>query len=175
MSGPRINGWRISSTEAQLVRGLFFAYGFPHPTSAPYRDYSVRASQSEGGQVRHGYKNVRLFWDVLTRPQALFLRNIIQEGLDDAGFIYLTIDRANGTAGGVDWIDVRGRPHMPDFDPSTPIVTATGIVHRNIELYVNNIFIVNDPAWFGGTVSAPRTITAGVLTLAGSAVSSSVT
>ena len=138
----------MASTEAGLTNNGLFAQKFPPPTSAVYRDYSTRVSQSTGGQARHGYKNVRLFWEVLDRRQALLLRTTIQAGLDATGVVFWTIDRANGTSGGPDWIDVSGKPYMPDFDPSTPIASATAVAHSRVELYINNLTIVNDPATF---------------------------
>lgn len=147
MATPRVLGWRIAATEAALANGYMFLRGIPLPDTAPYRDHSQRVSKTTGGQARHGYKNVRLFWEILDRAQANRLRTIVQAGLDDAGYVYLTIDRNNGIAGGPDWIDVRGRPYMPDFDPSQ-IAGATGTVHQRVELFVNNLTIVNDPATF---------------------------
>jgi hypothetical protein len=80
----------------------------------------------------------------------------------------MTIDRANGTGSGPDWIDVSGKPHMPDFDPSR-FVGATNIVHQNMELFLNNLTIVNDPAHFPAELPHPDIITMDQLTLAGSA------
>ena len=148
MSTPIRLGWRIASTEAGLARGNFKVRNIPPPDSAPYRGYSHRVSKTTGGQARHGYKNVRFFWEVLDRGQAAALKRVIQAGLDDAGLLFLTIDRNDGDAGGIDWIDVSGRPYMPDFDPSTPIASASRTAHERIELFVNNLTIVNDPASF---------------------------
>lgn len=168
MTNPARIGWRIALTEAGLNLGWFFARGLPPPTNAPYHDYSTRVSHSEGGQSRHGYKNVRMFWETLTRGQASNLRTVLQAGLDSGtGLIFLTIDRANGSGSGPDWIDVSGRPHMPDFDPSR-FAGATNIVHQNVELFLNNLTIVNDPALFPALMLPPP-ITVNELTLAASA------
>ncbi len=148
MGVPQRLGWRMATTEAGLATNWLFAQRFPPPTSAVYRDYSTRVSQSTGGQVRHGYKNVRIFWEILDRTQALFLRTTVQGSLDVGGLMYWTIDRANGTSGGPDWIDISAKPYMPDFDPTTPIASASAIAHRNIELFLNSITIVNAPAVF---------------------------
>ena len=147
MSEPRKLGWRIATTEAGLASGYFFAMGLEVPTNAPYHDYSTRVGQSTGGQARHGYKNVRCYWERLDRREARMLREAVQAGLDLTGTIFLTIDRANGSGDTFDWIDVSGKPHMPDFDPSR-FGGATNIMHENVELFVNNLTIINDPASF---------------------------
>jgi hypothetical protein len=141
-------GWRIASTEAGLQKGAFFVRRIPPPHSFEYKDYSVRRPQSQGGESRHGYENVTILWDRLTPKQSNELRTVIQAGLDDAGYIYLTVDRSNGLASGRDWIDVRGRPQMPDFLPLTPVAGSNGIMHGSVRLFVNELFIVNDPASF---------------------------
>ena len=147
MSTPRKLGWRISTTEAGLGSGYYHALGIPPPTNAPYHDYSTRVGQSTGGQARHGYKNVREFWERMDRTEATTLKEIIEAGIALTGEVFLTVDRANGEGDTFDWIDVRGKPHVPDFDPSR-FAGASDIVHENIELFVNNLTIVNDPASF---------------------------
>lgn len=147
MSAPRKLGWRIATTEAGLASGYLFALGISPPTNAPYRPYSVRVGRSTGGQARHGYKNVRMFWANLDRVEARILKEIVEAGIALTGEIYLTVDRADGDSDTFDWIDVRGKPHTPDFDPSR-FAGASDIVHENIELFTNNLTIVNDPASF---------------------------
>lgn len=147
MSAPRRFGWRIATTEAGLASGYFSALGIQPPTNAPYHPYSTRVGQSTGGQARHGYKNVRMFWANLDRIEARILKERVVAGIALTGNVYLTIDRANGDGDTYDWIDVYGKPHIPDFDPSR-FAGASDIVHENIELFVNNLTIVNDPASF---------------------------
>jgi len=176
MSKPPVRfGWRIATTEAGLSTGWFFALKLTPPTNAPFHDYSVRVSHSEGGQARHGYNNVRLFWETLSRGQGNTLRTVLQASLDSSSKrVFMTIDRANGTGAGPDWIDISGKVHMPDFDPSQ-FAGATGIVHQNVELFLNNVTIINDPAifldYFPGST---QIVVAGQATLAGSAVTASV-
>lgn len=141
-------GWRVASTEAGLQTGAFFARRIPPPNTFEYKDYTVRNPQSQGGQSRHGYKNITILWDVLTPKQANALRDVIQAGLDDAGYVYLTLDRSNGEASGRDWIDVYGRPEMPDFQPQAPVAGADGIVYGTTSFFLNALVIVNDPASF---------------------------
>lgn len=141
-------GWRIASTEAGLQTGAFFARRIPPPHTFEYKDFSVRTPQSQGGQTRHGYKNITIIWDSLTLQQANALREVIQAGLDDAGYVYVTLDRSNGTASGRDWIDVYGRPEMPDFQPRAPVAGSNGILYGQTKLFVNALVIVNDPASF---------------------------
>jgi len=81
----------------------------------------------------------------LDTKQSNALREVIQAGLDDAGYVYLTLDRSNGTASGRDWIDVYGRPQMPDFRPAA---NSGGKLHNSVTFVLNAIVIVNDPASF---------------------------
>ena len=141
-------GWRIASTEAGLQKGNFFVWKIPPPDSFEFKDYSTKMPQSQGGQSRHGFPNITILWTSMAPLQSQALRFLIQEGLDDAGFVYLTIDRSNGTSSGRDWIDVRVRPEMPDFRPQSQVASSDGIMHGQVRFYGNDLFIVNDPASF---------------------------
>lgn len=145
MTVMSVLGWRIASTEAGLQTGALFARGIPPPDVFEYKDYSERRPQSQGGQSRHGYKNITVVWNRLDTKQSNALRAVIQTGIDDAGFVYLTLDRSNGTASGWDWIDVYGYPQMPDF---RPIEDSSGRMHGSVNFVLNAIVIVNDPASF---------------------------
>lgn len=138
-------GWRVASTEAGLQTGAFFVRGIPPPSIFEYRDYSERRAQSQGGQSRQGYKKATVVWDDFDNKQSNALREVIQAGLDDAGYVYLTLDRSNGSASGRDWIDVYGRPHMPDFLPQP---YSGGRMHGRVTFVLNALVIVNDPASF---------------------------
>ncbi len=145
MTVVSVLGWRIASTEAGLQIGAFFARGIPPPDVFEYKDYSERRPQSQGGQSRHGYKNITVVWNRLDIKQSNALRDVIQAGIDDVGYVYLTLDRSNGSASGRDWIDVYGYPQMPDF---RPIENSGGLMHGSITFVLNAIVIVNDPASF---------------------------
>lgn len=141
-----MNRWRIGVSEAGLA--YFLAIPLPPPDVAVYRDASQEISKSRGGVARHGYKSVTLQWNRLTAAQGALLRDYVQDALDSAGgVLFLTIDRANGTAPTFDWIDVSGRPQLPEFSSSLPTYVQGG--HRgfnNVSLRVNNLSIVNDPS-----------------------------
>jgi hypothetical protein len=141
-------GWRLASTEAGLQKGNFFVWKIPPPSTFEYKDYSTRMPQSQGGQSRHGYSSITILWEGLDTAQSHALRFIVEAGLNDAGFVYLTIDRSNGNASGRDWIDVRVRPEMPDFRPRAPVAGSNGILHDQVRFFGNDLFIVNDPASF---------------------------
>ena len=44
-----------------------------------------------------------------------------------------------------DWIDVYGKPQMPDF---RPIANSSGKLHGSTTFVLNALVIVNDPASF---------------------------
>ena len=140
--GNNINT-RIATSEAGLATGALFARKIPKPQTF-YRDHSSRSSQGEGGEARHGYLNVSLLWDTLTASQASALKAVITAAQgQSSGLMYLTIRRTDATNGDTDWIDVSGRPLMPEFQSSND-----GRIFRNVELTINNLTILNDPSTY---------------------------
>lgn len=145
MTIPYNIGWRIATALVDLpVGSAFFVRKIPPPTTAIYADHGEKVAHSEGGESRHGYRNIRIFWDVIDRNQASALRAVLDDAVTNFGsIVFLTLDRSNGEAGGEDWIDVSGRLHMPDFNPFANVRNRG---YQGVELFVNNITIINDPA-----------------------------
>lgn len=138
----RLNA-RIATSEAGLAKGALFARGIPVPQMF-YRDHSSRSAQGEGGETLHGYKAVTLLWENLTASQAAALRDMIDTAQAAAnGLIYLTILRNDAANGNYDWIDVSGRPSMPEWNPA-----YDGHVYAPVEMVVNNLTILNDPSTY---------------------------
>lgn len=138
--------YRLATTENGLATGHLFVWQLPPPTTATYRDHSQKFPQSDGGEARHGFRSVELTWNTLTPAQAYTIRRMVVTVLSAGNPLYLTINRADGTRPGNDWIDVFGRPRIPDIEPEGSIAGASGFYHRNVTLFVNNLTIVNDPA-----------------------------
>jgi len=138
--------FRIATTQSGLSRGYFFLLRIPPPSLSEYKDHSVRFSQSLGGVSLQGYKKSTLVWDQLAPFQAVILRKKVEEALSGSGFLYMTINRSNGTKSGFDWIDVRGIPHLPDFRPDGRIAGSSSVSIMNTELILNNITIIADPS-----------------------------
>lgn len=138
----RLNA-RIATSEAGLAKGAFFVRGIPKPQMF-YRDHSTRSPQGEGGETLHGYKAVTLLWSDLTAAQAAELRDLIETAQAAATpVIFLTITRDNADNGNYDWIDVSGRPLMPEWQPG-----RDGEVFTQVEFVVNNLTILNDPSTY---------------------------
>lgn len=140
--------FRISLTEAGLAKGMSFLRNIPPPDSPIYNDHSAKVGKGQGGQARHGFATATVLWDALSPDQSYELRTLVQNALDGLGVIYLTIDRSNGTSPGPDWIDVYGVPYMPDIAPGRTRGKRRGVIHNSIQLFVNDLTIVNDPAVF---------------------------
>lgn len=139
--------FRLALTEAALATGRLFVRQLPPPSLVPYQDHSVKVGKGEGGQSLHGYQRCTFMWDNMATKHSYVLRTLIQAALDSAGgVLYATIDRSNGTAPGGDWIDVYGVPIMPDFAPGAARGIRNGVAHSNVQLVINNLTIVNDPA-----------------------------
>jgi hypothetical protein len=136
--------FRLATSEAGLTKGYLFTQGLP-PPQPDFNDYSVKVSQSDGGEARHGYQNVTLLWEALTRSQGARLRQLVE---DSNGTIYATFPRADGKSAGWDYIDVSGVPLIPDMAPSAVPQARGGWVYQNVQLVIRNITIVNDPASF---------------------------
>lgn len=136
--------FRLAASEAGLAKGYLFAHGIPAP-QVEYRDHSVKVSQSDGGQARHGYKTVSLLWATLTREQGASLRAIV-EGAGST--IYASFPRGNGAGEGWDFIDVSGKPQMPDMAPDDTLAGRQTWIYQNVQLVINNLTIINQPASF---------------------------
>lgn len=134
--------WRIALASADLAKGAFFAWKLPAPQRPVYADYSVKVPQSQGGMTRQGYDNITLLWDELDGLQLNTLKTIVEAAIV-AGALYLTIDRADGSGALNDFVDVHGLPHPLEF---TPTASARGTVFSNVQLFVNNLTVDNDPS-----------------------------
>lgn len=136
--------YRLATALADLAKGHLFSYGIPVPDQPVYQDHSTRPYLSDGGQALRGFSYVTWLWDELTLNQASTLRLLVETALDADTPLYLTIDKGwNGGSARNNWIDVSGRPIVPQI---TPQPRASGWVVRNVELRVVNLTVENDPA-----------------------------
>jgi len=140
--------WRIANTEADLPANPLFVHNVPSPTQIEYRDHTTRISQSEGGIARHGYINAKILWTKLTPNQASLIRDFVETAKSGTGLLYMTINKLDGSADSYGWMDVSGRPNLSDIVPDQPIVGATGYLHSNVVLELNNITILDDTPSF---------------------------
>lgn len=138
--------YRISTTGAGLAKGNFFLLNIPPPDNVEYRDHSVEVDVGLGGMVLHGYRNVRFLWTNLRPNQTHRIKNLVDEALSAGTDLYLTFDRDNGDAPGRDWIDTSGTPHPMIIDRVPSVAGSRRSAHVNVELFVNNLSIVNDPS-----------------------------
>lgn len=144
--------WRVSLTEADLDRGAFKLFNIPVPTIGEYNDSSVEVSRGEGEQALHGFATYRFMWDVVSRSQAHNIRVWIDGAKAATGWLYMTVDLTDDSGFGVQWVDVRGKPHR-DYKAAD----AGSIVGRlpgssghmsNYTLLLNAVEIVNNPSLF---------------------------
>ena len=142
MSNRWLFYWRIATSSAGLATGNFFVRKLPPPSLPAYLDYSVKNPQSKGGLTRQGYDNVRIAWETMDGLQIKVLKDLVETAIV-SGSLYLTIDRADGTGIANDFIDVHGVPHPITYNP---VQNARGVVFQDVELFVNNLVIDNDPS-----------------------------
>lgn len=142
--------YRLALSEAELEDGTLDTWGLQPPSTAPYVDHTEVVGQSDGGQALLGYDQVTLSWDVLTPFEASQLVRLVREalGTDGEGFLYLTVSRSNGTSPDSDWIDVMGRPHVPQVITPPNVGAVSHLYHQNVTLFVNNLTVLNDPSLF---------------------------
>lgn len=145
-------GWdyRISLTEAGLTTGSLTLYHIVAPNKAPFRDSAVSRGRSDGGQALHGALSMEALWDRTTMAQAWRLRKFIDDAKAGTGLLYMTIDKNNASGMRPQWIDVSGRPHVPervndDGDIAGRMRVGQQFVD-NFVLFLNNISILNDPS-----------------------------
>ena len=139
--------YRIAPTLAGLETGYFLAYGIPQPDITTFADYSIRRPQSTGGQARHGYNRVTLFWNNLDSEQVYIIREMIDtletaNGIG-AATLYLTVPRTDGTKPGGGFVDVSGLVAMPEW---TPVSRGNGLLFENVELMLNAVTVEADPS-----------------------------
>lgn len=139
----------MSTTEAGLASGYFFLREIPPPSEVVYKAYSRVYDTSRGGAVQQGYQNVEILWQTLRPKQAYAIKQLVDTALATANkYLYLTVDRANGTNPGRDWIDIYGYPREMEIVQKGPIVGSSGVIHENVRLFVNNVSVINSPAVF---------------------------
>ena len=144
--------WRIALTEAGLERGGFPLWGIPVPTLAPYNDASVESPRSDGEQALHGFETVDFLWEVLTAEQAFNIRRLIDQAKAATGWLYFTVDLNDDSTPGVQWADVRGKPHrdfkQADAGPIIGRLQGSLNHHKNYRLLLNNVNVLNNPSIF---------------------------
>ena len=138
--------WRITDTLANLERSLFLRYGIPSPSQSQYKDHSQRISQGEGGMARHGYRNLEVLWLKITPCQADSIRDFVESAKSGSGLLYMTVKPLDGTS--VEWMDISGKPDLSDIAPDAPLIAASGYIHSNIKLTLNNVTIIDTTPTF---------------------------
>ena len=136
---------RIATSEAGLDTGwLLYSWKLPEPTTPVYNDHSVTVDTADGGQALRGFRLVRLYWNRLSDQQCQRLATMIRTVLAADGFLYLTVDKGwNNITYQNNWIDVRGKPHALTIGPAGG---TGGTMRDSVELFVNAVTVINDPA-----------------------------
>lgn len=144
------NDWqkfRIALTQAGLTTGFFFLRKIALPTTCTFKGFSQAIPQSEGGSVQHGFLNVTMSWLNVTPITAYYIRKYVTDALNGTKMLYLTVPYNDGTKPGRRFIDVSGRPHPIDTAEGGTI-DGGGLFYENLQLFVNNVTVINDPATF---------------------------
>lgn len=135
--------WRIAASEAGLAKGYFLSLGIPAPNRMQFKEYSEEEERSDSSQLRLGHAEFLAEWDELNSAMTYKIRSAIQAALNSTGYIYMTIDRSIGLAPGPDWVDIKGRPWIPDI---APVPRSLGRVQDNVRLRIKSVTVVNAPS-----------------------------
>jgi hypothetical protein len=138
--------WRISSSLATLPRGAFPSVNLPPVTQYFPRDYSVKVNDAEGGVHRNGFMTYELLWTRMVSDQLSAFQRIYNETID--GDMYITglwYDTLNPV---IRWVDMSGKPDVTDPTPNVPAFAYGQQVFSTINLKLNNVVLLNDPATY---------------------------
>ena len=143
--------WRMANAEGRLASDSFARLRIPVPDTVSFKDNSLEVDLSQGGQRLHGHINLSMLWATLSNTQLSVLVNKIEAIRVANGQLYLTIEASNGFYPGLQWIDIRGRPHRPP--ELSPAGSLAGRVRgassfNSVTLFVNSITVVNNPSLF---------------------------
>ena len=138
---------RIATSEANLAVGyLLYSWHLPEPTTPFYNDHSVKIATADGGQSLRGYRIVRILWNRLSAEQTQILNGLVREVKGNGGLLYMTVDKGWSNIARINnWIDISGRPSIIDTGPAQG---TSGTMRDNVELTLNNVSVINDPANF---------------------------
>lgn len=139
--------YRVATTEVGLNTGYFVGRGLPPPDLVTFEPFSTRRPASQGGESRQGYKSCSILWNRLDALQA----NIIYELIatveaasgEGNGTLWLTLPRVDGSAPGINWVDVSGIAQLPAFETEPQ---SDGWTYPNVILRLNNVTIENEPS-----------------------------
>ena len=134
--------WRMASAEAALDRRTFMTIGLPPPNVVVFQEYGEKDTDSEGGQLVRGKCQVQMAWENMTPRQAATLRAEIEAGVT-AGYLWLTVDRASGHAPGPDWVDIKGKPYLPDW---ATVAKTYNQVYGQLALRLLAVEVINSPS-----------------------------
>lgn len=139
--------YRIATTQAGLETGYFLAYDIPMPELVSFQPFTNRRPQSTGGQARQGYLFCTLLWSRLDAGQAYIIEALIEAAETTGGIgngtLYLTLPRADASAGGVNWVDVSGIAVMPQWETEQQ---SHGQTYSNVQLRLNNVTVESEPS-----------------------------
>lgn len=139
--------YRIATSQAGLETGYFVGRHLPTPDLVTFQPFSTRRPQSTGGQARQGYLSCSILWPRLDAGQAYIIQGLITAaeatGGSGNGTLYLTLPRADASAGGVNWVDVSGVAVMPQWETDQQTHGAT---YANVTLRLNNVVIESEPS-----------------------------
>jgi len=140
--------FRIALTDPGLATGYLHLYGLALPTTINYQGFSGEFSRGAGAKVLHGYKNCTLTWVDVDAKTVYRIKKFADDALaSGTGLLYLTVPYNDGSVVGRTYIDISGVPH-PITTQEAGNISGLGLAYDNLQLFINNITIINNPAQF---------------------------
>lgn len=143
---------RFALSEAGLAKGYLPVLKIPPPTQPIFRDHTVKGITLIGGTSLEGWAYYTMTWSRLDTVQFWKIRRLVELALGRVspephesagdGYLYFTMDRSNGTKPGLDFVDAKGVPQVPDPNNDSGIQRV--VSHSNIVLVINAVEILNE-------------------------------
>ncbi|MCG3207331.1 MAG: hypothetical protein FOGNACKC_00931 [Anaerolineae bacterium] len=135
--------WRFASTLDRLDRGYLMLYGLPDPALFNYQSYAEEVQDSSGNVKRYGNATYILRWRQMDAAQTYQLKSLIEPIIAAKGWLYMTADRADASAPGRDWVDLRGKPRLTEI---AAVANSRGRVFEEVSLQLSMVEIINTPS-----------------------------
>ena len=140
-----LNKWRIGLTEGG--KAWFVSLELPPPNTAPFSERVESVPYSLGKFAEIGYQSIPIGFNDLTGTQMYRLRKYVDDARqNNSQVLHMTIWLATGEKSGVNWADISGYVSPITYSSITPV--ANGSMYQNVEIIINNVTVINDPAQF---------------------------
>ena len=138
---------RLSLTELGLSTGYLYLRKIQPPNLIQYSGFTDLVTVGDSGQSRQGFANAILTWTNPSAKTVYYIRKYVDDSLSGSRLLYATIPLNDGSTFYRQFIDISGVPLVISAQ-ETGQFGSRGIAFNAIELKLNNVTILNNPASF---------------------------